>query len=236
MAGKVTVQWLSHGVFVITSPQGKRVLTDPWINGNPTCPIKLEELPPIDLITVSHDHFDHSGDAVEVAKRFGSMVVAQPETAGRFKSALGLAEGQVVNGGFGMNIGGSVEIQGITVIMTQAFHSSETGAPSGYIIQLEDGTTFYHAGDTGIFGSMKVLGEIYPIDVALLPIGGGFTMDPLQAATALQLLSPKAVIPMHFQTFPFLVQGPEKFVELARIKAPSVRVIILRPGQEHVVG
>ncbi|MFQ5904448.1 MAG: metal-dependent hydrolase [Candidatus Binatia bacterium] len=234
MAGKTSIRWLGHGTFVITSSQGKRVITDPWVRENPTCPARLEELPSIDLVTVSHDHFDHAADAVEISQRFGSTVAAQPETAGRFKSDLGLKEDRVVNGGFGMNIGGSVVVQGITVTMTQAFHSSETGTAAGYIIKLEDGATFYHAGDTGIFGSMKVLGELYPLDVALLPIGGAFTMDPLQAATALQLLAPKAVIPMHFKTFPFLAQGPEDFVELAKAKAPHVRVIVMSPGEEYV--
>jgi L-ascorbate metabolism protein UlaG (beta-lactamase superfamily) len=233
MAGKASIKWLGHGTFIITSSQGKRVITDPWIRENPTCPDKLEDLPSIDLITVSHDHFDHAADVAEISQRFGAMVAAQPETAGRFKSDLGLAEDRVVNSGFGMNIGGSVTVQGITIVMTQAFHSSETGTASGYIIKLEDDTTFYHAGDTGIFSSMKVLGELYPLDVALLPIGGAFTMDPLQAAAALQLLAPKAVIPMHFKTFPFLAQGPDEFIESAKAKAPNVQIIVMSPGEEH---
>ena len=135
----------------------------------------------------------------------------------------------------GMNIGGSVTIEGITITMTQAFHSSGTGAPSGYIIKLEDGTVIYHAGDTGIFDSMRLLGELYRINLALLPVGSVFTMDPQQAARALTLLKPKRVIPMHYKTFPILEQSADRFVELARKEAPEVKVLVLEPGQEYTL-
>lgn len=235
MVSEVKVKWLGHAFFAITSPGGNVVLMDPWIEGNPSCPVKSQDIRKAGVITVSHDHFDHSGDAVSLAQSTGAMVVAQPETVNRFKTALGLAAGQVVNAGFGMNIGGTVEVKGINITMTQAFHSSETGSPCGYIVKLENGKTFYHAGDTGLFGTMKELGEIYPIDVALLPIGGCFTMDPVQAAKAVELLNPKVVIPMHFKTFPFLVQEPEEFVRLVKNKKPGVKTIALTAGQEYVL-
>ena len=133
-----------------------------------------------------------------------------------------------------MNIGGNLLYEGITVIMTQAFHSSETGAPCGYIIKLEDGTTLYHAGDTGIFDSMRTFGELYGIDVAMLPVGSVFTMDSLQAAWASKMIAPRLVIPMHYKTFPILLQDPQAFVEMVAREAPGLEVAALKPGEEYV--
>lgn len=227
-----SVRWLGHAGFLISSPQGKSVLVDPWIVGNPACPVKVEDFKQIDLILVSHDHFDHVGNTVDIARRTGAQVATAPETINRFRGEMGLPEAQVVYG-FGMNIGGSATINGITITMTQAFHSSLTGTPAGWIITLEDGSTIYHAGDTGIFDSMKLLAELYPLDLALLPIGGCFTMDPVQAARSLTLLRPKKVIPMHFRTFPILEQDAQRFVNQAKKEAPGVQVVVLEPGQEH---
>ena len=230
-----TIKWLSHAFFSVTTSRGKVILIDPWIAGNPLCPVKLNDLNKVDIILVTHDHFDHCANAVDISKKTGGVVIGQPETVGRLKTGLSLPEGNAVFGGMGMNIGGSTTIDGIAITMTQAFHSSETGAPCGYIIKLEGGTTIYHAGDTGIFGSMRTLADIYPIDLALLPIGGCFTMDPIQAVAAMKLLKPRKVIPMHYKTFPILEQDAKRFVDLAKKEAPSVEVIVLEPGEECVV-
>ncbi|MFC2017653.1 metal-dependent hydrolase, partial [Chloroflexota bacterium] len=184
---------------------------------------------------VTHDHFDHVGNAVDIVKKTGAILIAQPETVDRFKKDFELTADRIIFGGFGMNIGGSAIIEGTTITMTQASHSSGTGTPTGYIIKLEDGTVIYHAGDTGIFDSMSLFGELYRIDLALLPIGSVFTMDPGQAAKALTLLKPKKVMPMHYKTFPILEQSADRFVELARKEAPEVEVIILEPGQEYAL-
>lgn len=229
---KVSVKWLSHAFFSITSPSGKTVIIDPWITNNPLCPIKLEDITKADLVLVTHDHFDHSADAISIAKKTGATVAAVPETAGKMKTQGGLPEGQIINYGIGMNVGGNVVVNGIKVTMTQAFHSSETGCPVGYIVALDNGTTIYHAGDTGIFASMKTLAELYKIDIAMIPIGSCFTMDPLQAAHALTYLNPKVAIPMHYKTFPILVQDASEFEKLAKEKAPSVRVVALEVGGE----
>lgn len=228
-----TVKWLSHAGFSITTPGGKTIITDPWINGNPLSPVQMDDIKQANLILVSHDHFDHVGNAVEIAKNTGATLIAQPETINRLKTDLGLPDANVLNMGFGMNIGGSATVEGITVTMTQAFHSSETGSPAGYIIKLEDGSVIYHAGDTGIFDSMRVLGELYPIELALIPIGSCFTMDPYQAAKALTLLKPKKAIPMHYKTFPILELSADNFVAEAKKQAPDVEVVVLDPGQEH---
>jgi len=230
-----SIRWLGHAGFIVSTPGGKIIIIDPWIVDNPLCPVKLDEITTANIVLVTHDHFDHAGNAVDIATKTGATLIAQPETVNRFKKDFGLADDRIIFGGFGMNIGGSATVDGITITMTQAFHSSGTGTPSGYIIKLEDGTVIYHAGDTGIFDSMRLLGELYRIDLALLPIGSVFTMDPRQAAKALTLLQPKRVIPMHYKTFPILEQSADHFVELTRKEAPGVEVIVLKPGQEYAL-
>lgn len=233
--GDVKVKWHGHASFQITSANGKSILIDPWFEGNPSCATSLSDVGAVDSIVVTHDHFDHLGQAVDIAKATGAVVVGMVETMAKLQSEMGIPPEQVVNGGFGMNIGGTSEVDGIGFTMTQAFHSSATGAACGFVITLENGKTIYHAGDTGIFGTMATIGELYPLDLALLPIGSIFTMDPLQAAHALTLLKPKAVIPMHYQTFPILEQSPDNFAKLASEKAPDVEVIALNPGEEHTL-
>ena len=230
-----SIRWLGHASFIVSTPGGKTIIIDPWIVDNPLCPVKLDEITTANIVLVTHDHFDHTGNVADIVRKTGATLIAQPETVNRFKKDFGLVDDRIIFGGFGMNIGGSATVDGITITMTQAFHSSGTGTPSGYIIKLEDGTTLYHAGDTGIFDSMRLLGELYGIDLALLPIGSVFTMDSYQAAKALTLLRPKRVIPMHYKTFPILEQSADRFVELARKEAPDVEIIVLEPGQEHTL-
>ena len=227
-----SIRWLGHAAFAIRTPQDKMVFIDPFIVGNPLCPIGLDDISEAHVVLVTHDHFDHLGNAVDIAKKTGATLVAQPEAVTKWVSELGLPVDQVPSFGTGMNIGGSIEVDGITITMTQAFHSSQTAACTGFVLRLEDGFTIYHAGDTGIFATMKVLGELYPMDVALLPIGSVYTMDPLQAAKALSLLNPRKAIPMHYKTFPILEQSADRFVELAKKEAPHVEVVVLEPGQE----
>ena len=132
--------------------------------------------------------------------------------------------------GIGFNIGGTIEVKGVRVTMTQAFHTSESGAPAGYVVTMPDGFTFYHAGDTGLFSSMELIGSLYPLDLALLPVGGFFTMDGLQAAHAARLLKPKAVIPMHWGTFPVLAKDTSAFASHLASVAPDVRLVSMKPG------
>ena len=230
---QASIRWLSHACFSIQSKEGKVLFIDPWIKDNHLCPIKLEDVKEADFILVTHDHNDHMADTVAISQKTGAMVVGQPETVGRFQTELGLDSEKVVNSGFGMNIGGCISLGGIKVVMTEALHSSNTGTASGYIITLEDGKNIYHAGDTGIFCNMRLLGELYRIEVALLPIGSCFTMDAFQAAEALRLLKPRVVIPMHFKTFPFLLQEPQEFFSLVKEKAPEVKIVHLEPGQSY---
>ena len=234
MAGNL-VKWLGHSCFQIQTSKGKVIFIDPWITGNPVCPIKLDDVTKANIVLVTHDHFDHIADAAAISKKVGAVVIGFPETVGKLKAGHALSEGNIIFGGIGMNIGGSTNIEGISITMTQAFHSSETGMPGGYIIRLEDGKTIYHSGDTGIFSSMKLIGELYPLDLAMLPIGSCFTMDPFQAAQALKLLQPKRAIPMHYKTFPILEQDASRFVNQANKEAPGVEVIVLKPGEEYTL-
>ncbi|MDD3816119.1 MAG: metal-dependent hydrolase [Desulfocapsaceae bacterium] len=226
---KVTVTFLGQSAFKLTSGT-KTIFIDPWITGNPVCPITLEDITEADLILVTHDHFDHLGDAVAISKATGAKIVAVYETAMKLV-ADGLSPDHILFDGNGRDIGGPIDIDGLTLIMTPAVHSSASGVPVGYIIKFADGPTIYHAGDTAIFSDMQLWGQLYPIDLALLPIGGGFTMDAMQAAQSLRLLKPTKVIPMHYGTFPMLAPNADEFVGLAKKIAPRVRVTVLEPGE-----
>lgn len=218
------IKWLGHSAFEITTSTGKSIFIDPWI-ANPFSPIDLDDISKADLILITHDHFDHTGNTVDICKKTGAMVVTNPETANKL-SELGVEE--VI----GMNIGGSIEpIDGVKVTMVQAFHSSESGCPAGFLLHI-DGKIIYHAGDTGIFSSMGLLGDLYDINVAMIPIGSVFTMDSYQAARSLRLLKPDVAIPMHYGTFPALVKDAKEFLDLAKKEYPDAKVIVPKPGEE----
>jgi len=223
-----TLTWNGHSNFQITTPN-LSMLIDPWFEGNPSACIGSDACSQVDLILVTHDHDDHVGQAVEICQKTGAHIMAVVETAHRLME-LGVPQDRIVNG-IGFNIGGTVDFKGITATMIQAFHSSQTGTPVGYIITLEDGTTVYHAGDTGIFSSMEIYGKLFDIDLALLPIGGVFTMDPAQAALACTLLNCRQVVPMHWGSFPVLEQSTDTFAsELQKVGA-STTLVSLDPGQ-----
>ncbi len=224
----VSVTWYGHSNFKV-SCGGVSVLIDPFFTHNPSCPMTWNAAGKPDLVLVTHDHGDHVGDAVAVCKAGGVTCGCVVGTAERLIDA-GLPQ-SCVPGGIGFNVGGSIEVKGIRVTMTQAFHSSESSVPVGYVVTMPGGFTFYHAGDTGIFSSMELIGSLYPLDLALLPVGGFFTMDGLQAAHAARLLKPKAVIPMHWGTFPVLAQDASAFTAHLASVAPGVRAVVMKPGE-----
>ncbi|HEY7528626.1 MAG TPA: metal-dependent hydrolase [Candidatus Deferrimicrobiaceae bacterium] len=230
----VKIRWFGHSGFSIEDPSGKTVLVDPWFQGNPSASGGPEGITKADFLLLTHDHFDHSGDAVDLARRTGALIVGIFELTGDLKSR-GVPESQLLNGGSGMNVGGTVESGGFSFTMTEARHSCSLGAPVGYVIKTPSGAVIYHSGDTGIFAGMSLIGELYPLDVALLPIGSVFTMDYRQAARAAALLRAKTVIPMHYGTFPILEPNADRFVAETKRVAPSTRVVVLRPGGEAVL-
>lgn len=222
------VIWHGHANFQINTTWGN-ILIDPWFKDNPSCSTSPDDIKDIQLVLVTHDHFDHVGDAVLICKNSGAKLFAIVETALKLKDA-GIPESQIANG-IGFNIGGTVKENGIEVTMVEAHHSSASGLPVGYIIKLPDGFTIYHAGDTSIFASMQIYGELFDIDLAFLPIGGIFTMDPKQAAYACKLLKCKSVIPMHWGSFPILEQNTENFQKELDKLALSTKLIPLKPGE-----
>ena len=221
--------WHGHANFEITTPK-QTILIDPWFSGNPKAGMDVDQVHKADLILVTHDHDDHLGDALELCKRTKAKLVAQVELACSLLKQ-GLDQDQIVNG-IGFNIGGTVEVRGIRITMVQAFHSCGVGTPVGFIIRLENGFTIYHAGDTGIFGDMQLWGELYPIDLALLPAGDVFTMDAKQAAKACALLKCRQAVPMHWGTFPSLAADPKEFTRQVQKLAPSTWPIIMQPGKK----
>ena len=228
------IKYFGHAGFQITSEKGEIIIIDPWLTDNPLATIQAKDIAKADFVLVTHDHFDHIADAAGIVKATGAILVGMPEVVGKLKEEANVPDSQIVFG-MGMNIGGTYTSDGISITMTQAFHSSQTASPAGYIIQLENGFTLYHAGDTGIFYSMKILGEIFHINLAMLPIGGVFTMDPKQAYLAAKLLGVNKVIPMHYKTFPILEQNASSFKKIMEKEAPNIEVIVLDPGEEYIL-
>lgn len=216
--------WFGHASFKI-EVGGKIVLIDPWLDGNPASPVRASEIDKADIVYVTHDHEDHLGDAVNICKRTNATFVSTFEL-GNYASENGVKE--VV----GLNIGGCAEVKGVKLYMVQAFHTCSRGAPTSVVVEGE-GKRVYHAGDTGIFGDMKLIGQLYKLDLALLPIGGYYTMGALEAAEAVKLLKPKAVVPMHYKTFPVLAQSADEFIKEVRRRAPKVKVVVLNPGESY---
>jgi L-ascorbate metabolism protein UlaG (beta-lactamase superfamily) len=246
-AGKVEIEYLGHSAFKFTSVGGKVIVIDPFLTANPkgTEDSKnLDKLGKVDLVLVTHGHGDHLGDAPEIAKRNNAKLYA-PAGLNRSLATLGIVPAELVPG---MNKGTAVMPlgSGIKITMTHAEHSSELawknpatgkdemhvgGEPVGFVIEFENGFKIYHAGDTGLFGDMRLIGEMYKPDLVMLPIGGQYTIGPQEAALAVRdYLKPKYAVPMHYGTFPYLKGTPEEFVQ-ALAGAP-VKVMVMKIGEK----
>ncbi|WP_211750191.1 metal-dependent hydrolase [Paenibacillus sp. Marseille-Q4541] len=212
---------------ILVEEAGKRVIIDPFLTGNPTAKIAAEDVK-VDAVLLTHGHSDHFGDTLTIAKQNDCPVVAIYELAE-------YCQNQGVQAHH-MNIGGSHQFDGFKVKYTLAFHSSSLevdgktvymGEPAGILLTMGD-KTLYHAGDTALFGDMKIIGELNNIDMAILPIGDGLTMGPEDAAIAAEWIGAKKVIPVHYNTFPFIQQDANAFIHLLQPK--GIEGIALEPG------
>ncbi|MGH8689159.1 MAG: metal-dependent hydrolase [Burkholderiales bacterium] len=247
-AGKTEVLWLGQAAFRITTPGGKVIVIDPWLRTNPKTPAgfkTLESVGKVDLILVTHAHFDHFADAPDLAK-LNDAPVWNAGGLGNALVTLGILPANLAQR-FG--VGGTIMPfgpGGVKITATHADHASELvwknpatgknethfgGEPVGYVLEMENGFRIYHAGDTGLFGDMALIGEYLKPDLVLLPIGGHFTMGPADAAIAInRFLKPKFVIPMHYGTFPILKGTPEEFIKA--LGSTSTKVIVPQPGEK----
>jgi len=220
----VKITWLGHAAFKIEIA-GSIVLIDPWLDGNPAASVKASDITKADIVFVTHDHHDHLGDAFSICKRTKAAFVATVELA-KFAQENG------VQNIIGLNIGGGTQIGGVRIFIVQAIHTAARGAPTGVIVE-GGGKAVYHAGDTALFGDMGLIRELYHPDVALIPIGGYYTMGPTEASEAIKMLNPKTAIPMHYKTFPVLTQSANEFARMVKERTPSVNVAVLKSGESY---
>ncbi len=209
-----TITWLGHATIQLTLADQRVILIDPWLTDNPACPENLKKPARCDMILLTHGHGDHVGDVANLIERF------DPQIVGNFDLCAVLQK-QIGRGRFsGMNTGGTQTVDGVHVSLTQAFHSSGVdsptgplyaGMPNGVVVSVDRLATVYHAGDTDVFSDMKLIARLFEPKVCVLPIGDFFTMGAKGAAIAADMLDPKAIIPVHYKTFPVLAQSADDF-------------------------
>jgi L-ascorbate metabolism protein UlaG (beta-lactamase superfamily) len=228
---KLSITWYGHATFVVTSPGGKRIVFDPFLEHNPVCPPGMKKINQADLILVSHGHSDHTSDVPAVSRATDAPILAVYELALWFERK-GLKNVQ------GMGIGGTVSVAGLQVTMVPAVHTSSVvegdtnvylGQPAGFIVRMEDEQVIYFAGDTAVFGDMRLIAEMYSPQIGFLPIGDHFTMGPDAAAIAARMLAVRQVVPMHYGTFPVLTGRPDRLKKL--VDPFGIDVLVLKPGE-----
>ncbi|AFD05436.1 metal-dependent hydrolase [Solitalea canadensis] len=230
------LQLLGHASFKVTTPEGRIILVDPWIADNPAIPNDLKTIDKVDLILVTHGHEDHMDpDLPALLEKWNAKVVVNPIVRWYL-----LGKGVPANRIEAMNLGGTISFFDLKVSMVNAFHiahiplsATEIGFPHstvGFVIKLSDNISIYFAGDTSVFTDMKVIGDIYKPDIAVLPIGDRFTMGPLEAAYAIRLLNVKHVVPFHYGTWPMLAGTPEELKELTNDIA-DLHIYALKAGE-----
>lgn len=222
--------WHGHSTFTLETDAGHRIMFDPFLDDNPKSDLKRSDVAQLDYILCSHGHFDHFGDAVPLAKQTGATVIATFELCA-------FAASQGVSDTHGMNIGGGHEFPFGYLKLTPALHSGTvagdeqgryTSTPCGFWVDLGRDRRLYHAGDTALISDFALLrGQV---DLALLPIGDNYTMGPVDAARAVEMIQPRVVIPMHYDTWDLIAQDPAAFRE--RVGA-AAQVVILEPGASH---
>jgi L-ascorbate metabolism protein UlaG (beta-lactamase superfamily) len=237
MLGGARITYLGHSTFRFVTAGGEQIIIDPFLTNNPHTPEDLKRVGELDTMLITHGHFDHFDDVEPLWGQTGARTVSNFEI-------MSYLQRQGVENAEPIMKGGSAQVGGIKVTATHAFHSSSIalddgssiygGEPLGYVIEFESGFKLYHAGDTALFGDMRLIGELYSPDLALLPIGDRLTMGPLEAAHAARLLGVEHVVPMHYSqdVMPIFTGTPEKFQEHISEIAPNVTVHVMEPGDD----
>jgi L-ascorbate metabolism protein UlaG (beta-lactamase superfamily) len=236
---KVKITWLGHASVSVKFNR-KTIYFDPWLDGNPVCKLKLRDVKHATAVCVTHGHDDHIGDSLEIVRRTGATLICTPEL-GFYAESKGLKEGKEV---YGLNIGGSWAGEGFRVTMVPAMHTSEimgegwvqgpvqpgSGAV-GFVLAIEGGPTIYFSGDTGVFGDMAIIRDLYRPNVAILTVGGKYNMGYREAGYAASLLLPEYLIPTHYGTFPNQPLQISALESELAIRAPGVKLVVLQPGE-----
>src|SRR5215216_3363041 len=235
MLGGTRITFLGHATFRFVTPGGEQIIIDPFLTENPQTPDELKRVGELDTILITHGHFDHFDDVMPLVGQTGARTVSNFEI-------FSYLQREGVEHALPIQKGGSLQAGGIQVTATNAFHSSSIqlddgsfiygGEPLGYVIEFESGFKLYHAGDTCVFGDMRLIGEIYNPELALLPIGNQVVMSPYEAAHAARLLGVEHAVPIHYGTFPFLPGTPEEFQEHTSALVPDLKVHVMEPGDE----
>ena len=234
MLGGTRITFLGHVTFRFVTADGEQIIIDPFLTENPQTPDDMKQVGELDTILITHGHFDHFSDVEPLVADWGGDGLQLRD--------LLLPAKEGIENAMPIQKGGTIEVGGLKVTATNAFHSSSIqlddgsyiygGEPMGYVIEFESGFKLYHAGDTAVFGDMSLIGEIYNPDLALLPIGNQVVMSPLEAAHAARLLGVEHAVPIHYGTFPFLPGTPEEFQEHASVLVPDLKVHVMKPGDD----
>jgi L-ascorbate metabolism protein UlaG (beta-lactamase superfamily) len=230
MTHDINLTYAGHSAVFINF-NDKVVAIDPWLKGNPLCPQEMIDTKRLDLIALSHGHADHASDVVRLASLTGAKIAATYELA-MILIEEGIPSNQIVP----MNKGGCVELGGITIRLTDAYHSSSydgkrgtvyAGEACGVVVSDNHGNCVYHAGDTSLFSDMKLIGELYRPTIALLPIGDRFTMGPKEAAIAAKMVGAKVTSPIHYKTFELLTGTYEEFAAECAVLGVNQRELVI---------
>ncbi|MEK6674105.1 MAG: metal-dependent hydrolase [Planctomycetota bacterium] len=209
-----TITWFGHATVRLELPDGRIIFVDPWLTENPACPVNLKSPARCDIILLTHGHFDHVAEVPDLVKRFNPVVVANYDLCTVLEKKIGSGRFE------GMNTGGTIDVDGVRISLTQAFHSSGfdsptgpayAGMPNGVVVKVDGLATLYDAGDTDVFGDMRLIAQLHQPKICILPIGDRFTMGAKGAALAVEMLQPTAILPVHYKTFPILAQSADEF-------------------------
>lgn len=221
----VKITWYGHSCFQLKFNK-INIIIDPFITGNPNAPIKADNIRNIDLILLTHGHEDHVGDTKKIAIATGANIVASYDLANRLAEEAGIKT-------IGINIGGTYIYKDLRIIQVHSFHVTPEGTATGYILR-QNKISLYHPGDTGLFNDMEIFSKIYKINIAMLPIGGYYTMGIPEAVEAVKLIKPKIAIPMHYNTFPVIEADPYVFKRIVE-EETDASVLVFKPGESKEI-